>query len=94
MVGTTCHKKEGSNYINSKSAYWLTTHTYGIKMPKTVQEALNLDKENGNTLWYDAIAREMKIARVAIEEWKGKENEILPGYQKIKCHTIFEIKHW
>ena len=26
------------------------------------------------------------------EEWKGKENEIPPGYQKIKCHIIFEIK--
>ena len=28
-----------------KSAYWLTTHKYGIKMPKTVQEALNLDEQ-------------------------------------------------
>ena len=34
----------------------------------------------------------MKNVRVAYEEWKGKENEIPPGYQKIKCHIIFEIK--
>ena len=61
-------------------------------MPKTVKEALKLDKEKGNTLWYDAITKEMKNVRAAFEEWKGKENEILPGYQKIKCHTIFEIK--
>ena len=61
-------------------------------MPKTVQEALNLDQENGNTLWYDAIAKEMKNVRVAFEEWKGKENQIPPGYQKIKCHIIFELK--
>ena len=75
-----------------KSAYWLTTHKHWIKMPKTVQDALNLDKEHGNTLWYDAITKEMKNVRVAFEEWKGKENEIPPGYQKIKCHIIFEIK--
>ena len=34
----------------------------------------------------------MKNVRVAFEEWKGKENQIPPGYQKIKCHIIFEIK--
>ena len=41
------------------------------KIPKTVQEALNLDKENGNTLWYDVIVKEMKNVRVAFKEWKG-----------------------
>ena len=61
-------------------------------MPKTVEEALKLDKENGNTLWYDAITKEMKNVRIAFEEWKGKENEIPPGYQKIKRHIIFQIK--
>ena len=73
-------------------AYWLTTHKYGIKMLKTVQEALKCDKKNGNTLWYDAITKKMKYARVVFEELKGKESEILTGYQKIKCHIIFEIK--
>ena len=58
-------------------------------MPKTVQEALKLDKENGNTLWYDAITNEIKNVRIAFEERKGKENEIPPGYQKIKGHIIF-----
>ena len=61
-------------------------------MPKTVEEALKLDKENGNTLWYDAITKEMKNVRIAFEEWKGKENEISPRYHNIKCHIIFKIK--
>ena len=91
MVDNTCHKKEVI-ISKEKSAYWLTTHKYGIKIPKKIQGALNLDKENGNTLWYDAISKEMKNVRVSFEEWKGKENQILPGYQKIKCHVIFEIK--
>ena len=45
MVGTTCHEKEGSSYIQSEIAYWLTIHKYGIKMPKTVEDALNLIKK-------------------------------------------------
>ena len=31
--------------INTK--YWQRTHKYGIRIPKTVQEALLLDKQNG-----------------------------------------------
>jgi hypothetical protein len=30
-------------------------------VPKTVNEALELDKKNGNTLWADTIAKEMKV---------------------------------
>jgi hypothetical protein len=33
-----------------KSRYWQRTHKFGIHLPKTVAEALALDKENGNTL--------------------------------------------
>jgi hypothetical protein len=32
---------------------------HGVKVPRTVKEALQFDKENGNTLWTDAIKKEM-----------------------------------
>ena len=35
--------------------YHMLTHKFGIKVPKTVEEALALDKENGNDLWWRAI---------------------------------------
>jgi hypothetical protein len=35
--------------------YLKRTHKFGIELPKTAQEALALDKKNGNTLWADAI---------------------------------------
>jgi hypothetical protein len=35
-------------------------------MPKTVKEALTLDRKNSNTLWVDAIAKEMKEVCIAI----------------------------
>ena len=41
--------------VNKK--YCKMTHKFGIKVPKTVEEALSLDKENGNDLWGKAIRR-------------------------------------
>lgn len=71
--------------------YLKRTHKFGIEMPKTVQEALALDRRNGNTLWADAIAKELKNVKVAFK--------ILPdgapapiGHQKIPCHMIFDVK--
>ena len=47
-----------------KTKYWRTTHKYGIRVPKTVDEALRLDAKNGNHLWQDAIKKEMGKAKV------------------------------
>ena len=67
------------------------THKFGIRVPRTVDEALRLDKENGNTKWADAIAKEMKEVRVAFEikddDWVAPK-----GYQFVKCHMIFDVK--
>jgi hypothetical protein len=43
------------------------THKFGIELPKTIKEALELDKKNGNTFWADNIAKEMKDACVAFK---------------------------
>ena len=34
-----------------KSKYWTRTHKFGIRIPKSVEEAKRLDRENGDTLW-------------------------------------------
>ena len=41
------------------------SHKYGIKVPSNVRHALELDKNNRNTLWADAIDLEMGEVRVA-----------------------------
>ena len=67
------------------------THKFGIEMPKTVAEALALDKKNGNTLWADAIAKEMKEVKVAFR--KLKDGEQIPiGYQRVPLHMVFDVK--
>ena len=44
-----------------------TTHKYGIKIPNDVSHAMELDCKNGNTMWKDALAKEMFNVRVAFE---------------------------
>ena len=61
-------------------------------MPKSVKEAKQLDQENGDTQWWDAICKEMLNVRPVFEVWEKDINEIPIGYQKILCHMIFDVK--
>jgi hypothetical protein len=67
------------------------THKFGIEIPRTVKEALELDRHNGNTLWADAIAKEMAKVRKAFDILPdGKTAPV--GYQKIPCHMVLTLK--
>ena len=59
--------------------YMSRTHKFGIRVPKTVEEALRLDKESGTTHWFDAIALEAKNVDVAFDELEDGE-EVPIGY--------------
>ncbi len=37
------------------SKYWVRTTKYGIELPKSMAEVLEIDKRTGTTLWRDAI---------------------------------------
>jgi hypothetical protein len=60
-----------------KTKYWVRTHKFGVKIPKTIKEAKLFDEENGNTLWWDAICN--------FEVWDKDVLELPPRYQKITC---------
>ena len=85
-------KKRNRIVSKVKSKYWTRTHKFGIKVPKSVEEAKRFDQENGNNLWWDAICKEMKNVRIAFEPFEGNIKDLPPGYQKINCHMIFDIK--
>ena len=48
-----------------KSKYWHTTEKFDIKVLETVEEAQKVDRKNGNTMWMDAIKKEMKHVMLA-----------------------------
>ena len=71
--------------------YHKGTHKFGIRVPKTVDEALQLDEVNGNTLWTDAIRKEMDAVRVAFKILDP--GDAIPAtFQQICCHMIFDVK--
>ena len=74
-----------------KTKYWQRSHKYGLKIPKSVAEAIEIDKENGDTMWMDAVRLEMKNNRVAFERYDGKVEDLI-GFQEITGHIIFDVK--
>jgi hypothetical protein len=96
-VPYTLHKRD--RIIKKvKAKYGQTSHKFSIRVPKSVDQALRLDKENRNTLWYDAIQKEMGNVQVAfkvdnnVTVEQARSNKHYVGYQEIKCHMIFDIK--
>ena len=73
-----------------RTRYLKKTHKYGLRLPKTVHEAYEIDKETGTDYWHKAILKEMKNNAVA---FKFLDDDAIPvGYQWIPCHMIFDIK--
>ena len=67
------------------------THKFGIEIPMNVKEALDLDRDNKNTFWQDAIKKEMGTVEKAFDVLpKGSKKPV--GYQEIKCHLVFDVK--
>jgi len=71
--------------------YTKRTQKFGIEVPRTVEDAVRLDKENGNTLWQDAIAKEMTSVRFGFRTLKDGE-KVPVGFKFIRCHMIFDVK--
>ena len=40
---------------------------FGVKVPGAVEEALELDRVNGDKLWQEAITKEMNNSRIAFQ---------------------------
>ena len=76
--------------VNSR--YHKRTHKFGIEVPKNFNECVCIDRENGNTLWQDAVHKEMsKVSRVAFEVMDDDEVPP-PTFQEIRCHLVFDVK--
>jgi len=55
-----------------RSKYWRTTHKFGIAIPKSVEEAYEIDRLTGTSHWTRAIEKEMKNVRIAFEKLVDK----------------------
>ena len=90
---TTARKRPGRNN-RSKSKF--PELKYGVKVPRTVAEALLIDEESDNRLWQDAIKKEVDALMsmqtfkiLSSEESKSFNRE---GYQYAPLRMIFDVK--
>jgi len=74
-----------------KTRYLKRNQKFGNEIPRTVEEALLIDKETNTTYWADAIEKEMQNNLVAFQLLEPGE-KAPPGYTFIKCHMNFEVK--
>eukprot|EP00978_Attheya_sp_CCMP212_P034976 scaffold149828_cov60-Attheya_sp.AAC.1 len=84
-------KKRGRIISKVKSKYWARAHKYGIRVPKNIKEAKEIDLENGDTQWMDSVCLEMKNVRIALEEYDGNPEELI-GFEEITGHLVFDVK--
>ena len=74
-----------------KTRYLKKTHKYGIHVPRSIEEAYQIDKETGTDFWHQAILKEMKNNAVAFKFLE--DGESLPvGSKWIPFHMIFDVK--
>ncbi len=68
-------------------------YKFGVQVPLGIKQAMELDKANGDTLWADAIKKELK----QLNDYKTfrlpNSGEILDsGYKRIPYHIVFDVK--
>ena len=65
---------------------------FGIYVPKNYAEAVEMDRANGNTLWQDAVKKEMTNVEVAFKFLDEHGARVPIGFKKITCHLIYDVK--
>ena len=70
------------------------TYKNGYQVPRTPEDAIEIDNHNNNTRWQDAIDLEInQILDYQTFKDLGKDAPGPPGYQKIRLHFVFDVKH-
>ena len=69
-------------------------YMYGYQVPRNHEQAMELDRQNGNTKWRDSEKEEL----VCIDNYhafidKGKDYDPGSGYKKITVHMVYCVKH-
>ena len=77
------------------------TYVFGHLIPRNYMEAMQFDKENKNSKWYDAIKLEIESMQAykVFQKWDktilDKHKRVMnppKGYHKIKVHLVFAVK--
>ena len=71
--------------------YFRKSQKYGIELPKTVERALEIDRETGTDFWAKALQLEMSKIFPAVKVLdEGMPQPV--GHKVIPCHIVFDVK--
>jgi len=97
---TKRHKQNPNKFIRmlrifkAKSRNAFKKFKFGVRNPRSVPDALQIDKENGNNLWLEAINKELEeLMKMDTFIFKDNINDIPHDYQFIPTHLIFDAKY-
>ena len=69
-------------------------YKFGVRVPRDWREARKLQDEAGHKKWTDAEATELKqVDDFNTFQDLGKDAKLPAGYQKIRVHFVYDIKH-
>jgi hypothetical protein len=74
-----------------KTRYERKTHKYGIRIPKTTEEAYEIDRETGTDFWHQAIIKEMKNNALAFK-FLAADESVPVGSTWVPFHMVFDVK--
>lgn len=82
-----------ANQAKLKAYRMRKKYKYGFEVPMTHERAMEIDKEAGNTKWRDSE----KIEIAQLDEYNVFDNrgrgDPPEGYQRIRAHIVYDIKH-
>jgi hypothetical protein len=84
------------NQAKLKSFNTAPNYKYGYEIPRTYEQAKQLDQKNGSTKWGDATALELgQIDECITFINKGHHTKVNPpsGYKKIRVNLVYDVKH-
>jgi hypothetical protein len=68
--------------------------TFGVMVPCTHNQVVNIDHDTGSHVWQESEATEMKqLAKYKTFIDKGKNGIPPDGYKMICCHMVYDVKH-
>ena len=74
-----------------KKAY-APKYKFGVRVPRNVRDALSIDRANGNTLWAEAIQKELRQLE-DFETFEVAKPDFDPGgYTYVPLHMCFDVK--
>ena len=78
--------------FKAKTKIKSTKIKFGIQVPMGIRQAYEIDKQNNNNEWEEAIKKELKQLSDYGTFKMAEDGEKLNAYKKIPYHIVFDVK--